>query len=273
MKLIRHTIILLLLLGTFLGLIQPSFGDAGDISCRPEWAMPNGRLRCQRIQDTVEGKIEGKESKTFTFELEGGTYSFGAWVSLDIVSVEISVTDSEGNELAREGGEYNIAACEIQLQEAKKVKVIVTAGEARIHGVSGSYAFVAARGQGCFEIEPYVIEQLLDDWTAMVSHDNWSVVNWRVQEISGTDTISIPIHLAPGLYRAIAETTNVLDDIDLYVKCGPHAQLCSKEEPDNNPVCEFELTSEADLTIQISPWKYGKGESTKMILMIVKSVG
>ena len=262
-----HLLRALVFLSTVI-LLQSSMARA-DAPCQPDWTVRGAHVTCPMLQDIVTGQIQGGETVKFTLELQPGEYSFAAWASLDVVSLGMTIRDaSMGSVIKMDDGADNSPICEFTLASAKSVEVSLAAGDARISGAAATYYFAAASGSGCFVRQPCRVKQVLDEWTVIVKDEGWSVMNWEVREITSSDAIKFAYSLPAGEYTAIAETLNPLDDVDMYIKRGSDTILTMNQEPDNSPLCDFELSNPAEITVEIDPFSYTQGQTGDLVVLL-----
>jgi hypothetical protein len=245
--------------------------EAGAVvDCKPEWANSSGDISCQKMQDNVEGTLRGGETISWSLDLSPGQFSFAAWASLDLKGLKMVVRDAgTGVVITQDDNPDNQPLCEFSLASAARVDVELIAGEERVAGTPGAYVFVAATGTGCFNREPCPVRGILNNWAEVVAQEGFKVVKWRIVEISGTNAVNLDFNLPPGSYAAIAETTHARDDIDMFIHRGTDTILDKNEEPDNTPLCEFELGSQADITVELYPWTYEEEGRALAALLIV----
>jgi hypothetical protein len=252
-------------------MVIPTGIARADTPCMPSWTDPAEWRACDQLQDTITGEIHAGGSVSYTFDLQPGDYSFAAWAGLDILSLSLTVKDPvSGAAIALDEGADNSPICEFTLAAPKTVDVTLAAGEARVSGVAGTYWLASASGTRCFARQACPVRAILDDWTSITAEENWSVVNWAALEVTGTDPIDLPFSLPAGEYTIVGETLHPRDDLDILVKQGSDLILTGNEEPDNNPICYFELANPSDIPIEIVPWQYGSGGAAVIGLLIVK---
>jgi hypothetical protein len=223
------------------------------------------------VQDDVEGTLRGSETISWSLELSPGQYSFAAWASLDLLGLKMMVRDVDSGALiAQDDNPDNQPICEFSIDSARRVDVKLIAGEERVEGTPGAYVFVAAVGTGCFEREPCPIREILDNWAEVVAQENYKVVEWKIVEVTGTDPVLLDFNLPPGTYAAIAETMNARDDIDMFIHRGADTILDKNEEPDNTPLCDFDVGRQEDITVELYPWTYEEEGRALTALLIAK---
>lgn len=258
-----------LLVLILVGVAAPSGAQPG-LTDPPDWASPDGASTCAQLGDPVTGEINAGDELSFEYELEPGVYSFVGWVSLDLMSVEMTVRTDVGAVLARDQGPGNMPLCILSIESSATVEVILSAAEERVAGVPGVYALAAAKGKDCFECPAFPEVVILDEWTSIVKEDGAGIMDWQVTEMAGGDSLMLEYDLAPGSYTVIAETKNVDDDIDMYVSLDPETTISKDELPENFAVCCFELDNSAEVTIEIDPWKYAQGDLTTIVVLLAR---
>lgn len=238
-------------------------------ACRPDWTFDNAHLTCPLLQAIATGSIQGSQTVSFDFSLQPGQYSLAAWVGLEIMGLKMTVRNAAtGAVLEQDDGVNGLPVCEIALQQPVDVRVSLEAGRARVSGTAGCYYFAIAQGRGCFRNTPCIARTLIDGWTEIAAEEGYSIAEWRVFDITGTDPVSLDFSLPPGSYTAIAETINAKDDIDLFVMRGSDTLLSKNEEPDNNPLCAFDIFNQASITLRFVPWTYEEGSGTRVVLLL-----
>ncbi len=239
----------------------------------PPWVDSPEQFPCGRIGETVSGTLTGGGEISRTFSPGPGKYTIAAWAGWDLLSVNMVVRNSNGLEIASDESVDNLPVCEIELETAGEIAVHLEAGDARVDGVPGEYAIVVWMGDDCVDREPSKIKTILDDWTIVSQMEGGILEYWDVVGISGNEKMEFEFNLEAGCYTVIAETVHPEDDIDMYIVRGGNNVLSDNEEPDNFPVCYFELETDTEITIEIDCWKYGKGDSTEMALLVARDTG
>jgi len=232
------------------------------------WTAPDFMMPCEIIDDTVAGTIAGLEEISFSYSLDSGTYTVAAWSTWDIISLKLTVHNSMGQVIGREDGLNNMPVVEFTLENPEQITLELSAGTERMSGVDADYSLLLARGSDCIESPDYPAKGLLDEWTGVVSDEDFVIEYWEAIEVSDAEMYELEISLSPGAYAIVAETTSFQDDIDMYIRRGEDTILTQNELPDNSPVCHFELDNVTTVTIQVDPWHYAIGESTGMMLIV-----
>jgi len=237
------------------------------------WEDTENPPPCQVLTGDITGILGGNETKVYTVDLPAGTFTIAGWGSWDLVSLRLTVRDSNGEELACDEGRNNLPVCEISLEEGGSVKIELEAGISRVGDLGGAYSLAVMSGTGCVEAEDdRYAKEILDEWTMITFTENSLVRDWDVQHISGARIYGYEYELPAGKYFAVAETTQPGDDIDMYVKLESDEVIRGNELPNNFPICYFELEHARVVTIEIDPFSYAEGSSTELVFLLAEEI-
>jgi len=235
----------------------------------PQWADQTADFPCDKVGETIKGRLGGGEEISQEYTLEPGKYTIAAWADWELVSLRLTVLNADGEEMARDEGRFNTPVCQIDIETAGTVDVTLTAGMSRLPGVKADYELVIAKGEGCYERDWSRAKTLLDEWTLIAISEGSTIVHWEVLRMTGADALKLDYELTPGSYTLVAETINRGDDIDMYIKRDGEV-IRQDERPDNYPSGSFEVTSRGTVVIEIYPWEYQDGKSTEVVVVLAR---
>jgi hypothetical protein len=263
---VKGSIALLLIFSTVLLLT----GAKQSALVKPAWLDGIDDIPCDAIGGIISGEISSEETLGFSIDLEEGTYSVAGWGSWDLIALRLAVRTESGEELGQDNGNDNSPIVTFDLSEASAVTIVLTAGQARIDGATGSYSFAIMEGADCFDRELFPAKEALDIWTSIVYEENATLLRWEMIQIEGEDSIYFTHQLPAGSYMVVAETTNPFDDIDMYVRFSSDNVISQDELPNNYPVCRFELDRERTVNIEVELWEYGAASGTGIVFLLAR---
>lgn len=232
--------------------------------------IPDPASGCEGVGQVHTGNLPGGDSMSLTYTLEPGHYTFAAWATWDLTFLTLTINTPDGVELARDDGPDNNPIVEIGFEEQIEIEVILTGGHARVENVHGAFSFIVASGEGCYEKNPDPAKEILEDYTSVALDFGEEVVYWVYQDLNGENSLVLNYRLEPGDYTVVAETIDEDDDIDMYVRHGDTI-LYQDEYPDNIPECIIHLSEQTVVSIEIEPWEYGTGNSTKVVVLVTRN--
>lgn len=233
--------------------------------------VPEMAEGCELIGEPLTGVLYTREKAYFTFDLEAGTYTFAAWATWDLGSLGLTILGPDGAELTHDDGLDNSPMKILRLNEDLSLDIVLTAGDSLVPFEPGAFTFVVASGERCFERIDDPGKEILDTWAVVISEGNEEIIYWVFDDLLEDESLVLNYRLNPGSYFVAAETINPDDDIDMYIRQGD--LLLSKDEyPNNYPVCYFDLTEAAVISITVNPWEYAVGIRTAVIVVVARKI-
>jgi hypothetical protein len=149
-----------------------------------------------------------------------------------------------------------------------KIDVVLTPGRSINPDSPTPYAVAVAKGRNCFERNEDRMQTMFDEWCGIMLEDGYEIIDWDIIDLTEENPTRFTYTLDRGSYAAVAETSNAMDDIDMYVKVDDATTIGKDEEPNNSPACIFDLDHAFDVMVDIDAWELRHPSETSLVFIL-----